>query len=187
MIVTMETCVVCGDKSAKYKCPTCRSPYCSVKCCKQHKENPCKAAPSKTTVSQTAHQRREPPMLNFETDDTVPREKLTLLEQNEKLRNLLSNRHLQTLLSTVDNAPNAANVMEAAMQEPIFVEFADLCLNTSVFSMRASTFFFALSMRRTARFFLRALASITFLMGRAFSSCVRCFSSSTISCFNEKL
>jgi HIT zinc finger. len=31
-------CGVCGESNlAKYKCPKCRLPYCSVKCCKDHK------------------------------------------------------------------------------------------------------------------------------------------------------
>jgi len=32
-------CGVCDDGVAKYKCPKCRFPYCSVKCCKEHKES----------------------------------------------------------------------------------------------------------------------------------------------------
>lgn len=31
-------CVVCGSDDGKYKCPKCREPYCSVKCCREHKE-----------------------------------------------------------------------------------------------------------------------------------------------------
>ena len=30
-------CGVCGIDDGKYKCPKCRVPYCSVKCCKEHK------------------------------------------------------------------------------------------------------------------------------------------------------
>lgn len=30
-------CGVCGMDDGKYKCPKCRLPYCSVKCCKEHK------------------------------------------------------------------------------------------------------------------------------------------------------
>lgn len=32
-------CGVCGIDDGKYKCPKCRLPYCSVKCCKEHKLN----------------------------------------------------------------------------------------------------------------------------------------------------
>ena len=32
-----EVCVVCSAKVAKYKCPNCREPYCSVACYRKHK------------------------------------------------------------------------------------------------------------------------------------------------------
>ena len=31
-------CIVCSSAIPKYKCPNCREPYCSVACCKAHKE-----------------------------------------------------------------------------------------------------------------------------------------------------
>lgn len=34
-------CHVCATGAAKYKCPACRSPYCSAACYKTHKETPC--------------------------------------------------------------------------------------------------------------------------------------------------
>ncbi|CAN6713216.1 unnamed protein product [Malus baccata var. baccata] len=34
-------CQVCNEAQSKYKCPSCRAPYCSVPCFKKHKENPC--------------------------------------------------------------------------------------------------------------------------------------------------
>jgi hypothetical protein len=40
-------CGVCGDGDGKYKCPKCRFPYCSVKCCKEHKEK-CPAVQNNT-------------------------------------------------------------------------------------------------------------------------------------------
>lgn len=47
---------------------------------------------------------------------------------SEGLRNLLYNPHLRNFLRTIDVAPNAWKVMQAAMQEPLFIEFADECL-----------------------------------------------------------
>lgn len=32
-------CTVCGLVDGKYKCPKCRESYCSVNCCKKHKES----------------------------------------------------------------------------------------------------------------------------------------------------
>ncbi|KAJ8602407.1 hypothetical protein CTAYLR_001194 [Chrysophaeum taylorii] len=39
-------CVVCATVQAKYSCPRCRSPYCCVACCKEHKTK-CAGAPPK--------------------------------------------------------------------------------------------------------------------------------------------
>ena len=39
-----QCCIVCQATQPKYKCPTCRAPYCSVACCRAHKEDSCRAA-----------------------------------------------------------------------------------------------------------------------------------------------
>lgn len=48
--------------------------------------------------------------------------------QSTELRDLLCNPHLRQLLRSVDDAESKASAMKAAMQEPLFVEFADQCL-----------------------------------------------------------
>lgn len=47
---------------------------------------------------------------------------------SEVLQQILQNPHLQELLVSVDNSPNPEYAMQLAMQEPLFVEFADECL-----------------------------------------------------------
>lgn len=49
-------------------------------------------------------------------------------ETNDEVTKLLTNTHLRNLLVTVDNSENPVEIMQKAMQEPIFVEFADACL-----------------------------------------------------------
>jgi hypothetical protein len=44
------------------------------------------------------------------------------------MQQILQNPHLQELLVSVDRSPNAERAMQLAMQEPLFVEFADECL-----------------------------------------------------------
>jgi hypothetical protein len=44
------------------------------------------------------------------------------------LQQILQNPHLQELLVSVDSSPNPEHAMQLAMQEPLFVEFADECL-----------------------------------------------------------
>ncbi len=48
---------------------------------------------------------------------------------SEALKGLLRNPHLRRLVMSVDSAEDKAKAMKDAMQEPLFVEFADQCLN----------------------------------------------------------
>uniref|UniRef100_A0A1A9WT51 Zinc finger HIT domain-containing protein n=1 Tax=Glossina brevipalpis TaxID=37001 RepID=A0A1A9WT51_9MUSC len=66
--------------------------------------------------------------LTENTEDTVAPEKLLQLAHSEELKNLLYNPHLRNFLQAIDVAPNAWKAMQAAMQEPLFLEFADECL-----------------------------------------------------------
>ncbi|XP_078081109.1 zinc finger HIT domain-containing protein 3 isoform X2 [Mustelus asterias] len=137
----MRMCRVCGEQPPKYRCPRCELRYCSVGCYKKHKDD-CKprATDSVSTISEPYPSLKEIQQNGnghhstddiFDDDDEesdrVPLEKLRLLESNE-LKNLLCNPHLKQLLLTVDKAEDKESIMKTVMQEPIFVEFADQCL-----------------------------------------------------------
>lgn len=49
--------------------------------------------------------------------------------QSKELRDILCNPHMRQLLRSIDSADNKDDAMKAAMQEPLFVEFSDQCLN----------------------------------------------------------
>lgn len=48
----VETCIVCdsSDLAKKYRCPRCRCAYCSLQCCKVHKDQ-CKGVDARATES----------------------------------------------------------------------------------------------------------------------------------------
>lgn len=48
--------------------------------------------------------------------------------ESKDLRTLLQNPHLRTLMLAVDSAEDKSKVMMKAMQEPLFVELANQCL-----------------------------------------------------------
>ncbi|XP_072909646.1 zinc finger HIT domain-containing protein 3 isoform X2 [Hemitrygon akajei] len=133
----MKVCSVCEDQATKYRCPACDVRYCSVGCYKKHKDD-CK--PQKSgSVSSTSELSTEVGTITWqegkddilgedEESDRVPLEKLKLLAKSEELKSLLCNPHLRQLLLTIDRAEDKENIMKSAMQEPIFVEFADRCL-----------------------------------------------------------
>ncbi|KAG0703716.1 Zinc finger HIT domain-containing protein 3 [Chionoecetes opilio] len=122
-------CEVCRGAAAKYKCPTCRLKYCSVRCYKSHQSQPCQAAevPCRPAVEDAESCVSQQQIL-FPTDDTVAPHTLEKLKDCDKLKDLLGNPHLRQLLREVDGAANAQAAMRRAMLEPIFTEFADAAL-----------------------------------------------------------
>ncbi|XP_011164519.1 zinc finger HIT domain-containing protein 3 [Solenopsis invicta] len=122
----ITNCFVCGNVGPRYKCPTCRAPYCSVGCCKKHKTQPCESpiSPEKSKEHQSINERK----YDFPTEDTVPVEKLRQLHNSKELKQCLENPHLRDIMKTVASSSNPTETIAAAMREPIFVEMADACL-----------------------------------------------------------
>ncbi|XP_066248437.1 zinc finger HIT domain-containing protein 3 [Euwallacea similis] len=117
-----KVCIICtGD--GKYKCPMCYIYYCSSKCCKKHRENGCEVIQKEDPVATV-----EMPKETLRSPEEISAERLYLLKNSEEVKNLLTNPHLRDLLVTIDNAENAEEVVQKAMLEPIFVEFADACI-----------------------------------------------------------
>ncbi|KAK7791851.1 hypothetical protein R5R35_011053 [Gryllus longicercus] len=118
-------CSICGQGLSKYKCPTCCLPYCSLSCWKNHKSKECVPPATNGYIEE---EKICPKKYEFETEDTVPVEKLALLENDEALRQILENPHVRNILLNVDSARDPSRAIQEAMLEPIFVEFADCCL-----------------------------------------------------------
>ncbi|XP_062381115.1 zinc finger HIT domain-containing protein 3 [Sardina pilchardus] len=131
----MQLCSVCSGQVPKYRCPTCLVRYCSLNCFKTHKDScePVKRKESKRDQNQPHTAAREPwtPDDLLDEDDRsdmVSADILQKLGESEDLKDLLRNPHLRQLLVAVDTAGSKVDVMKTAMQEPLFVEFADQCL-----------------------------------------------------------
>ncbi|XP_014821550.1 PREDICTED: zinc finger HIT domain-containing protein 3 [Calidris pugnax] len=138
-------CGVCGAAgAARYRCPRCAAAYCSVPCCRTHKER-CEPEPGPQPERWAAGQSCpdgakgagqaaggpwsvEDILREDEEQDRVPLHKLQLLGESEELRGLLLNPHLRQLLLSIDQAEDKSSLMKKYMQEPLFVEFADCCL-----------------------------------------------------------
>ncbi|XP_034476612.1 zinc finger HIT domain-containing protein 3 [Drosophila innubila] len=129
-------CVSCANVTNKYKCSKCLAPYCSLCCYQKHKESTqCEevARSQETTrhqqLGKLAPEEEEPTVYApFSTEDTIQPALLQKLDNYEPLRELLYNPHLRSLLQQIDVAHNANLTMTAAMQEPLFIEFANACL-----------------------------------------------------------
>ncbi|KAK3587624.1 hypothetical protein CHS0354_032832 [Potamilus streckersoni] len=141
-------CEVCREVLSKYKCPQCLVRYCSLGCYKDHKAKSCQ--PIRKTDIQTmrnipdGHQplqdgilSNEGQSLEFDTEDKVSQEALERLGKSPKLLAILENPHLRDIMvGMTTKCPD--QLMEEAMQEPIFQEFADECLHIIGEAMVAS-------------------------------------------------
>ena len=140
--VAKVLCGVCKVNEKKYKCPACLLPYCSIECFKTHKVTCSTLSNSPedeegnlghrvSVEPDTSARDTEPEQaFLFATPNTVPLDKLQLLAQSDKLKNLLTNKHLRDFLMFLDSTEDKAMLMRKAMREPLFVEFVDVCLET---------------------------------------------------------
>ncbi|XP_068066799.1 zinc finger HIT domain-containing protein 3 [Anomalospiza imberbis] len=129
-------CAECGaGAAARYRCPRCGSAYCSVPCCRTHRER-CAPDARREREREAAGQGSPPAPAGAPQDipseeeeqDRVPPQRLRLLGESEELRELLRNPHLRQLLLALERARDKSSLLRQLMREPLFVEFADCCL-----------------------------------------------------------
>ncbi|XP_038013853.1 zinc finger HIT domain-containing protein 3 [Motacilla alba alba] len=128
-------CAECGaGGAARYRCPRCGSAYCSVPCCRSHRE---RCAPGARRREEAAAGHGAPAggtgapediPSEEEEQDRVPPQRLQLLGESAELRELLRNPHLRQLLLALERARDKGSLLRRLMQEPLFLEFADCCL-----------------------------------------------------------
>mmetsp|Transcript_33874 Transcript_33874/g.40967 ORF Transcript_33874/g.40967 Transcript_33874/m.40967 type:complete len:140 (-) Transcript_33874:178-597(-) len=131
------SCKVCEKCSPKYKCPTCRLPYCSVACYKLHKEVPCSPANVVKRKQPISTEIRRPKR-KFETEDEddeictrLERRQFEQLVASPKIRSILRDCRVQQLLCDIDKTPSGqvekalADAMNDASCRTLFEEILD--------------------------------------------------------------
>eukprot|EP00002_Diphylleia_rotans_P014161 TRINITY_DN2754_c0_g1_i2.p1 TRINITY_DN2754_c0_g1~~TRINITY_DN2754_c0_g1_i2.p1 ORF type:complete len:147 (+),score=33.24 TRINITY_DN2754_c0_g1_i2:73-513(+) len=128
-------CKVCQTETSKYKCPVCAIEYCSVPCFKGHKEIGCEkpqTPPQDTDKSVEAirkdPQTQDPVLHQAESEDIVPQEKLDAVASNPTIAKLLGQSSLKRMLLEIDSAVDREKSLRLAMEDPAFLEFADVVL-----------------------------------------------------------
>ncbi|KAJ2812500.1 hypothetical protein H4S07_001357 [Coemansia furcata] len=137
------TCTVCSEAVSKYKCPTCRAGYCSVKCFKLHKLEPC-APPDRSTPVAIPNQDRvlkqgEQERLGGD-DEEEAKHRLTpsdlqKLDESAQVKRLLMNPNTRALLEAVRKDPNPVEAIRALRQRPDFEELAQALIGATDSSM----------------------------------------------------
>ncbi|XP_043485601.1 zinc finger HIT domain-containing protein 3 [Polistes fuscatus] len=125
-----KICSICEKDLAKYKCPTCRTPFCSVTCGKEHKKADCKPS-SPTPPPPSSLLSPSSPETKSEEDaekDIVPLEILQKLSQNQEVKNCLKNPQVRDIVTFIANNEDPMEAINLAMTESVFVELADACL-----------------------------------------------------------
>ncbi|XP_052800047.1 zinc finger HIT domain-containing protein 3-like isoform X2 [Mya arenaria] len=132
-MIKKATCQVCNEVEHKYRCPKCRIVYCSLDCYRTHKDCCIEKEPEKE-VAQVLTQVDVSEVPDYHlgedgSEDRVSLQQLQALEGSGELRVLLENPHLRQMMTSLVHSKVPGSLLEAAMQEPIFTEFADTCLS----------------------------------------------------------
>ncbi|XP_018570905.1 zinc finger HIT domain-containing protein 3 [Anoplophora glabripennis] len=117
-----KTCDIC-HKDGIYKCPTCLIFYCSLTCCKKHREAKCDVVKFDSDEDEEEQVERK-----RKKDNNYHDSELEVPKNNEQGNGLLGNNHSRNLPVTIDEAENVEEILEKNEQEPIFEEIAGACL-----------------------------------------------------------
>lgn len=127
-------CKVCKQAEAKYRCPTCRTTYCSVGCYRTHKETLCQPPFWQQQQSQSQSQQQTAVDADAkETEETyrVSERQLRALGANEALRRALGDPDLCELLAGIDDARDRERALDDAVAtREDFAAFQNAMLQT---------------------------------------------------------
>ncbi|CAO3630153.1 unnamed protein product [Cunninghamella blakesleeana] len=129
-----KRCTICQEGISKYKCSTCRIPYCSLVCYKTHKETPCQKVLSQETEKSTNNQPKKSDREEDEEEDEsrLSLEQLQLLAQSPEIRSLIKNKQLQELISKIDESSEPGKIIEnIRSDDEEFESFLQLLLQTT--------------------------------------------------------
>ncbi|KAB2600582.1 zinc finger HIT domain-containing protein 3 [Pyrus ussuriensis x Pyrus communis] len=125
-------CQICNEARSKYKCPSCRAPYCSVPCFKKHKENPCALPVFSEEKPPTAGPELlvERPLVVEEPREVLQRPQLEATASSSEIHSALKDENLRKLILSIDCSPDAEKELEKAMGVDAFQIFTDKILST---------------------------------------------------------
>ncbi|CEG37721.1 Predicted MYND Zn-finger protein/hormone receptor interactor [Plasmopara halstedii] len=118
-------CEVCKTAEAKYKCPTCRSPYCSLVCYKKHKETPCEPEPVPDKHQEMLQSTPASAAIDVDEEDAekLTEEQLSVLKTSESVRKMLANPSITMALKQIECSQDMMKTLEKALLDPTFATF----------------------------------------------------------------
>lgn len=141
---SLGLCAVCdAGCAAKYRCPACRTPYCSLACFKAHKQDAdgCAAAGARLKAAAASKRKRSAGAGNSNHGKTkkekkhtraarlVPMERLAKLEADAGVRGAAKSTGLQAVIREIVAAQQPQRALKARLErDPGFREFANKVL-----------------------------------------------------------
>ncbi|KAK8803681.1 hypothetical protein WA158_001375 [Blastocystis sp. Blastoise] len=122
-----KVCVVCKKENSNYKCPICKSFFCSVNCSKIHKET-CNKEQNKPDIVESDHKEE----VDDEDDDImeyIPEENLKRLDSPE-FRKHIDSVYIMKLLKSIDESPDRVKDLERLRKNMEFSDIIDEMLIT---------------------------------------------------------
>ena len=120
-----KSCFVCGSAESKYKCPKCRSGYCSVSCYKAHKDSAACAEARQALSSEKKGEESAAALLlrklgerpdEGEEGYRITPEQLDLMVESKRLRDLLRDPRLREVIELVDGAEDREKALDCAVE-----------------------------------------------------------------------
>ncbi len=140
-VVMSRLCAVCNTNPHKYRCPKCRTVYCSVKCFKDHScavpttaaQEPVTSAATHGAGFDTADANRrseacfaEQQQAQFVQGALVRPDNIARLRSNPGVMNYLSDSRLQAVMREIDGARNREKALAHALEtNPSFKQVID--------------------------------------------------------------
>lgn len=128
-----DLCTICSQVVPKYKCPRCWAGYCSVKCSKIHKEEPCGAVPTQAVVKPKKNAGN-----SGEDDDDDEEEMYRLrpkdmqrLNDSGHVKELLRDPALRALLEAAHRDSNPVEAIHKLRQRPEFEALAQALISAT--------------------------------------------------------
>ncbi|KAI7854523.1 hypothetical protein BDC45DRAFT_440532 [Circinella umbellata] len=126
----MVVCGICTDQESKYKCPTCKIPYCSIACFKNHKLEPCQPPAAQASNIE----RKKLPTDNTDEDDTsrLTLNQLTSLAHSPEVVKYLQDPQIRDWVARIDRSTEPEKEIDTARTaDPKLEEFIQLLLKTT--------------------------------------------------------
>ena len=131
-----DTCVICKQEKAQYKCPKCSARYCTVACCKDHKTQ-CGVSSDLTTddrsVANADKVEDTPGVSNSSTlidTEIISEECKRKLRNSKWLKDILRSNRLREEITAIDKGDDRPKLLRAACESnPEFDAFVNKMLD----------------------------------------------------------